>query len=116
MIVRNAQDIPSAPRSLHDGIGLCDNRELYKNTDFETPLRFLSQTVVPPGATIGYHTHGEDEEMYVILAGRARMTVNGEVREVRAGDVLLNRRGWSHGLENPFDQPVTIMVFLARMP
>ncbi len=116
MIVRNPQDVPSNPRVLHDGIGLCDNRELYSSADFETRLLFLSHTVIPPGATIGYHTHGEDEEMYIILAGRAVMTVNGEKREVRAGDAILNRRGWSHGLENTSEEPVTIMVFLVRMP
>lgn len=116
MILRHPDDVPPNPKSLHDGLGLCDNRVLYEKGDFETALQFLSQTTIPPGATIGYHTHGEDEEMYVILAGRAVMTVNGERREVRAGDALLNRRGWSHGLENPFDEPVTILVFLARMP
>jgi mannose-6-phosphate isomerase-like protein (cupin superfamily) len=116
MIIRNREDLASNPKPLHDGVGLCDNRQLYGKQDFDTSLLFLSQTTIPPGSTIGYHTHGENEEMYFILSGRAVMTINGERREVRTGDAILNRRGWSHGLENPFDQPVTILVFLAEMP
>lgn len=115
MIIRNIEDTLADRRSLHEGLGVCDNRELYTAGDFQSPLRFLVHTVVPPGATIGYHPHGQDEEMYVILSGRAIMTVNGERREVRAGDAILNKPGWSHGLENPFAEPVCLLVYLARL-
>ncbi len=115
MIVRNHQQIPECHRDLHDGQGLCDNRELFRDVDFETNLAFLVRTIIPPGATIGYHSHGADEEMYVILSGHAIMTVNGERRDVGPGDAILNRQGWSHGLENLSDAPVEILVFLVRM-
>ena len=39
------------------------------------------------------------------------LTVNGETSEVTAGDVIVNKPGWSHGLENNSDSPLKILVF-----
>jgi quercetin dioxygenase-like cupin family protein len=39
------------------------------------------------------------------------MTVNEETREVIAGDVILNKPGWSHGLANHSDQVLKMLVF-----
>lgn len=39
------------------------------------------------------------------------MTVNGQAREISAGDVILNKPHWSHGLENNSDTDLKILVF-----
>jgi oxalate decarboxylase/phosphoglucose isomerase-like protein (cupin superfamily) len=35
---------------------------------------------------------------------------------VKTGDVIVNKPGWSHGLENTSDQPLEILVFEVAKP
>jgi mannose-6-phosphate isomerase-like protein (cupin superfamily) len=71
---------------------------------------FIDLVVVPPGCTIGEHTHGPDEETYVIVAGSGTMTVDGAQLAVGAGDVVVNRAGGTHGLRNTGAQPLRLVV------
>ncbi|UUZ79091.1 cupin domain-containing protein [Paenibacillus sp. P26] len=84
---------------------------LYGQEDFDTPIRFLSYTEIPPGTSIGYHGHREDEEIYIILEGSGVMTVNGQTLQVRPGDVVLNKPWWKHGLETTGDTPIKAIIF-----
>jgi mannose-6-phosphate isomerase-like protein (cupin superfamily) len=48
---------------------------------------WLDMSILPPGASIGLHTHGvEDEEIYIIISGRGRMVVDNDTFTVGAGD------------------------------
>lgn len=74
-------------------------------------LNFIDLCVVPPGASIGDHTHGpDDEEIYVVVEGRGRMTVEGESFDVGPGDVVVNAPGGRHGLRNEADAPLRLVV------
>ena len=55
--------------------------------------------------------HQNSEEIYVILEGKGIMSINGEEHEVAAGDIILNKPYWSHGLENNSDTDLKILVF-----
>ena len=116
MLVRNFLTMPSKSGPSHDGVGDVRNTYAYNTGDFDSPLRFVIYCEIDPGHSIGYHRHGANEEVYVILEGTGRMTVNGEVREVVPGDVLLNKPGWEHGLENHSDTLLKILVFEAALP
>ena len=111
MIVRNFLQQPAVMQNAHRGQGEIRNVFLYGAEDFTTPLRFVIYSEIQPGDSIGYHTHGENEEVYVVLEGEGTMTVNGECRKVTQGDVLLNRRGWSHGLVNDSNAVLKLLVF-----
>lgn len=110
-MIRNFQSAPSAWGAAHEGKGQVKNALLYGDTDFSTNLRFVIYTELPPGTSIGYHTHENDEEVYVILEGLGTMTIDGEAHEVRAGDVILNKPYGSHGLENTSEDILKILVF-----
>jgi len=47
----------------------------------------------------------------VVLEGHGILTVNGEKREITSGDVIVNKPGWSHGLENNSESPLKMLVF-----
>jgi quercetin dioxygenase-like cupin family protein len=111
MHIRNFLTTTGTPENTHGGEGLVKHVRLYADADFQTPLRFVIYSELPPGASIGYHTHADNEEVYVVLEGTGRMTINGETTIVKTGDVILNKFGWSHGLENNSPQPLKILVF-----
>jgi mannose-6-phosphate isomerase-like protein (cupin superfamily) len=111
MIVRNLRDAPGKTQAIHGGAGQGWNARVFDKADFATPLKFINYVELEPGASIGVHRHGDNEEVYVVLSGRGVMTVNGESREVATGDVILNKPGWEHGLESMSQEPLTVFVF-----
>lgn len=110
-MIRNFLSAPSRQEVAHAGHGMVRNTLVYGDTDFHSNLRFVIYSELKPGTSIGYHTHENNEEVYVILEGRGVMTINGEAQEVSAGDVILNKPYWSHGLENNSDNDLKILVF-----
>ena len=84
----------------HDGEGPVDLYEIWGRDDFKGNCDFIDRVTVLPGSTVGYHKHGANEEMYIILSGEAEMTIEGEVQMVGAGDMVLNPPYGSHGLVN----------------
>jgi mannose-6-phosphate isomerase-like protein (cupin superfamily) len=73
--------------------------------------RFVDLSVLPGGSDIGVHTHEHDNhELYVIIAGRGRMHLDGEEFEVGPGDVIVNRPGGTHGLTNLSDGELRLVV------
>ena len=102
MIVRNFLDAPGKIQAIHAGKGQGKNARVFDATDFDTPLKFINYVEIEPGSSIGVHRHGENEEVYVVLSGSGVMTVNDERQAVKTGDIILNKPGWQHGLENTF--------------
>jgi quercetin dioxygenase-like cupin family protein len=102
---------PRTPTAAHTGDGLVDVVRPLEGDDFETDLMFVDYVVMAPGTSIGYHRHGDDEELYLLLEGIGTMTIEGEEHTVGAGDLVLNRRGWSHGLRNDSDGPIRLVVW-----
>lgn len=110
MIVRNFLSMPFQKNTYHGGNGQGHGARIFSEEDFDTPVKFFNYTEIPSGVSIGVHPHTNDEEIYVVLSGTAVMTVNDEQRQVGPGDVIVNKPGWSHGLENPFSETVKLLV------
>ena len=62
-----------------------------------------------PGSTIGDHVNDKDE-IYYILSGRGELTLNGQLREVGAGDAILTRNGDSHALRQLGEDDLVIFI------
>jgi mannose-6-phosphate isomerase-like protein (cupin superfamily) len=112
----NVIDAPKEPTVAHDGRGRIAFVRPFTAGDFESALAFIDYVELPPGSSIGLHTHGNDEEVYFIVEGRGTMTTNAERFAVGAGDLVVNRRHWSHGLENDSDAPLRVLVWDVACP
>jgi mannose-6-phosphate isomerase-like protein (cupin superfamily) len=66
--------------------------------------------VLEAGATDTQSPHTEDE-LYVAMSGRARVTVGGDVREVRPGSVVFVGAGVSHRFHDIEDRLVLVVAF-----
>lgn len=84
----------------HKGKGLILNRRPWLDGAFETNWVRVGHCILPPGTSIGYHLHDGMEEVYCILSGNGRSTVNGRTSDVRAGDVIPCTLHDSHGIYN----------------
>ena len=73
-------------------------------------LKFsFRKRVLHPGAAIGYHLQ-ETDEVYYILGGTGRMTMNGKVFPVKRGDAILTRGGSSHALMQTGVRDLAIII------
>jgi mannose-6-phosphate isomerase-like protein (cupin superfamily) len=61
---------------------------------------------VPPGGEQRAHSHEESEQVYVIVRGRGRMQVAGDVEEVGEGDLVFIPPATDHGIVNDGDEPL----------
>ncbi len=116
MLIRRAEHRARRVENCHEGTGRLWMTELLANDDRSGPgFAFVHEIAVEPGATIGEHTHRDDEELYAILSGHGSMTIDGEEREVGPGDMVLTRDGHSHALVNGPSGPMRLLVICARI-
>ena len=64
----------------------------------------------PPGTSIGYHKHTIHEEMYLVVSGQARGTVDDVTMDLKPGDCTLCPLGSSHGIYNNGKEELIIIV------
>jgi len=66
--------------------------------------------VLPPDTSIGYHQHNAIEEIYYLVSGRGRMTVNDQTFDVGPGDAVPCTLHDSHGLYNSGSGDILLIV------
>ncbi len=75
-------------------------------------LRLYAHAKLEPGATVGYHVHRGESEIYYILSGKGLYSDNGTERNVVAGDVTFTPDGEGHSLENTGDEVLEFMALV----
>jgi uncharacterized cupin superfamily protein len=78
--------------------------------DFASSLHFLHELILDPGTEIGAHSHHTEEEIYFMVEGTGRMTVDGEPVEMKAGDAVLTRSMSTHSFVATGDSPVKLFI------
>lgn len=97
-------------QTAHDGVGRVQAARS-ATSGCGTVCNFIDLVVVPAGCSVGWHRHGpDDEELYIIIDGHGSMSVDDQRFVVAAGDVVINRPGGAHGLENTGAQPLRMVV------
>ncbi len=66
--------------------------------------------VLPAGATDGQSPHEEDE-IYYVIRGRAKMRLGMEERDVHAGDVIFVEKKLEHRFFQIVEELVLLVVF-----
>lgn len=100
---------------IHDGEGPVRLSEIWSAADFRGNWDFVDRLVVPAGSTVGYHRHGDNEEMYIVLKGSGTMTMDGETFPVSEGDMMLNRPNGEHGLVNDSGGDIDMLIVQVRL-
>ncbi|MEM3852090.1 MAG: cupin domain-containing protein [Methanomassiliicoccales archaeon] len=109
--IKNVLETEHKKERSHGGEGLLEKVRIFENNDFQTSLAFIDYVIVPPGASIGYHKHGNDEEVYFIVEGNGIMKDENSEVKVKRGDVVVNPVNGSHGLYNNSNDNIIILVF-----
>jgi mannose-6-phosphate isomerase-like protein (cupin superfamily) len=92
---------------------LTELRELLHPDHDGQPVGYsLAHAVIRPGRrSIRHHLEGASE-VYYLLSGSGRMHIDGEAREVRAGDALLIPPGAVQFLENTGEEDLAFLAIV----
>lgn len=116
-LLKKRTDMQRQPlEKCHGGIGALDWVVVLDHNDLKgRGLNFIHDDILPPGVSIGPHTHTKDEEFYYIVSGKGIMTLDQERFEVTTGDITAVYPGGMHGLENTSNEDLRIIVISARI-
>ena len=87
-----------------DAIRLSDTAWRFDGRDHGTTVSFFVMDY-PPGKRVALHRHPY-EETFIVQAGTATFTVDGETFETAAGHVVMVPAGAAHGFINNGQEPL----------
>jgi quercetin dioxygenase-like cupin family protein len=76
---------------------------------------FLGLNCFEPGQSQRVHIHGGTDKFYLVVSGRARMTVGGDTFEAAAGTVVWAPADLPHGVAEALERTV-MLVGMAPPP
>jgi len=108
MDIKNLAEVPAF--TTKDGSQI---RELlaYRNSAIRN--QSLAEARVAPGASTLEHYHPKTEEIYYITHGVGRIRIEGELREVKAGDAIAIPPGAKHKLWNTGSEVLRLLCCCA---
>ncbi len=110
-MIRKAEDMASEIREgMRGGKGKIQIDHIFKNDEFKGKARLCARITLEPGASIGFHEHKDEDEIYHFISGKGIVNDDGKEHELTAGDSVLTCGGNSHSVENTGNGP---LVFLA---
>ena len=63
-----------------------------------------------PGVSIGMHTHEKEMETMVLIAGKAKHIINGEVQHLKKGDIIGAMPGDTHSIACEGEEPLVVIA------
>ena len=108
MDIKNLNEVPSFITK--DGSEI---RELLAHRNSAIRNQSLAEARLPAGASTQEHFHPKAEEMYYITHGAGKIRIEGEMREVRAGDAIAISPGRRHKLWNTGNETLRLLCCCA---
>ena len=74
--------------------------------------RLFARLTLQPGASIGYHLHEKDAELFYILSGTGTYSDNGTIVKLNPGDVAICETGHGHSMANEGDEVLEFVALI----
>ena len=104
MDIKNLEDAPAF--TTKDGSEI---RELLAHRNSAIRHQSLAEARVPVGGSTHEHYHPVAEEIYYITHGQGRIRIEGEARDLRAGDAVAILPGQRHKLWNTGSETLRLL-------
>jgi mannose-6-phosphate isomerase-like protein (cupin superfamily) len=108
MDIKNLNEVPAF--TTKDGSEI---RELLAHRNSAIRNQSLAEARLPVGASTQEHFHPRAEEIYFITHGAGKIRIEGETREVRAGDAIAIPPGKKHKLWNTGNETLRLLCCCA---
>ena len=98
-----------------DAAASFDTEKPTKADLFRGQYLFVGLNCFEPGQSQTIHVHAGADKFYLVVTGKARMTVGEETREVRTGTVVWAPADLPHGVAQAIERTV-MLVAIAPSP
>ena len=89
-MVRTADEMAAEIREkMRGGAGKVRIKHIFKPGEVKGKVRLIAEITLPAGASIGYHIHENEEEIFYFISGQGEVDDNGGRRQVGPGDAML---------------------------
>jgi len=110
MNVRMDRSLLQGVHSMNGGKGTVSYRRMLGPEVFRSNWGYVDHLVIPPGNSVGAHRHDTLEEIYYVLAGKGRATVESETVDVGPGDAVPCRLGEAHSFSNASQSDLEFLI------
>ncbi|HET6797911.1 MAG TPA: cupin domain-containing protein [Gemmatimonadales bacterium] len=101
--------MPDHYRSIHDQTTFSGEKATKADLFLGQHL-FVGLTCFEPGQSQRVHVHGGSDKFYLVLSGKARITVGSQTREVTEGTVVWAPADIPHGVEQALERTVLLVA------
>ncbi len=112
MITRSDQQAHSVREFMRGGKKYVQHTQL--SSELPEKLRLFNILTLIPGASIGYHVHENESEMFYFLEGNGRVQDDEQYFDVTAGDTMATFSGHGHAVENTGDTDLVILAAIVK--
>ena len=77
-------------------------------------MRLFNILTLVPGASIGYHVHENETELFYFIEGNGRVQDDDKFYDISAGDSMATFSGHGHGVENTGDTDLVILAAIVK--
>ena len=102
-------------KRLADARRFADDK-MVKSSIFATDRMFYDLYCLLPGQAQKVHSHAGSDKVYLVVSGRARVTVGDEEGELGPEEAALCPAGVAHGIANSAAEPLTVLVVTTPPP
>ena len=114
MVLKNDKRDFVTEMGAEGGVGKLVLEKITNSAVAPSNVKLYAHAKLEPGATVGYHTHHGESEIYYILSGKGIYSDNGPNREVNVGDVTYTPDGEGHSLENTGNDMLEFIAFIVE--
>lgn len=82
----------------------------------QTERALLDLYCLAPGQEQKPHAHPDQDKIYVVLEGRARVFLDGREESVEPGEAVVAPAGTPHGIANAGSSPLLALVVVTPPP
>lgn len=81
---------------------------------YDDGRKMIAQITIPPQASIGFHTHVNDDEVVYVLKGQGKCLMGKETCMLKAGDVNYTSKEESHSIINDSSEDLVILAIISK--
>ncbi len=112
-MIKRASEMEIENRAnMRGGQGQITISHLFKKEEITARTRLCARMTLPPGASIGPHTHEGEDELYYVLKGHGMLDDGINQTSVSAGDAILTGKGETHAISNNGSGNLKIMAVI----
>lgn len=78
--------------------------------------RLFSTIRLAPGASIGYHVHEKETELFYFVQGNGQVDDNGQTVRVSAGDAMATFNGQGQSVVNDGQEDLVLVAAIIKDP